>query len=523
MELTAHEIESILRISPQFRLPVHVDHLLRLIKDVEFFHKIILEQGSDDLPRECCKVMSLEQCNQDDIVFNFGDKGKKFYIILDGSVSVKIPSNSKVLVNENDINKIESISKFENDSNSEDQHEDEKIDIKFLRKSSNLKININKVLNNFSTLNRQKKFEVPHKNGILNAESKKIFNLFKHKAIQEQKVLMNFIKKSDKDTVQIETHELEEIGVLNKGSSFGEVALISHKPRCATIQCLEKSSFLVLYKSDFIRILGDIAEKRLNSIVKFLQDLNYFNSYNKISLIRLGFYFQHKKYKRNQFIYKEGDPIDGVYFIKSGEIIITKKKPVKFTQKSSPFSSPSNFSKKRVLKKFQDVKIIIKGSNESLGGYEVIQELLSRETTCICTSLSCELYFISKDNFLVRIHNIDPIKEMILSKQERLIQRYKELCEEVPEIQLNKSVTPQKSIASRYSTEKKTTGSISNQYYKSAEKVKNRQTHRSFIRKLTELEIHEAINGRPEFARKYTAKANLAQFRTIRFDNIVRK
>ena len=42
-----------------------------------------------------------------------------------------------------------------------------------------------------------------------------------------------------------------EVAILNHGSSFGELALISNKPRAATIKCITDTHFLVLHKQDY--------------------------------------------------------------------------------------------------------------------------------------------------------------------------------------------------------------------------------------------------------------------------------
>ena len=45
---------------------------------------------------------------------------------------------------------------------------------------------------------------------------------------------------------------MQEVAVLNKGSSFGEVALACDKPRTATIQCkTDEWYFAVLERADF--------------------------------------------------------------------------------------------------------------------------------------------------------------------------------------------------------------------------------------------------------------------------------
>lgn len=42
--------------------------------------------------------------------------------------------------------------------------------------------------------------------------------------------------------------EMEAVRILNKGESFGELALLHKQPRLATIQCLTECTFAVLDK-----------------------------------------------------------------------------------------------------------------------------------------------------------------------------------------------------------------------------------------------------------------------------------
>lgn len=50
------------------------------VKNLSFFQKIIKE--NKDTINKCCCVMTLEIFKQTEKVFAFGDKGDKFYIIM---------------------------------------------------------------------------------------------------------------------------------------------------------------------------------------------------------------------------------------------------------------------------------------------------------------------------------------------------------------------------------------------------------------------------------------------------------
>lgn len=62
--------------------------LMPLLKELKFFKSKQIE-GNDIL--QVCQEIKYEYMSQGDYVFKFGDTGDKFYVILKGEVSVRIP------------------------------------------------------------------------------------------------------------------------------------------------------------------------------------------------------------------------------------------------------------------------------------------------------------------------------------------------------------------------------------------------------------------------------------------------
>lgn len=52
-----------------------------------------------------------------------------------------------------------------------------------------------------------------------------------------------------------------QVVALKAGQSFGELALISHKPRAATIRCREKTKFAILDKKGYQKIFEKYQKK----------------------------------------------------------------------------------------------------------------------------------------------------------------------------------------------------------------------------------------------------------------------
>ena len=462
--------------------------------------------------------MNLEEYSSEDIIFNFGDKGDKFYIILTGSVSVKLPAKRMIFVSKHTVNRIEKLLVDDKEESCEDGEPEGH------PRDSHATVDAGQVMN---ALREHHKFErdTASRTGVLSAEEKTLLSLFKRKGKEEQRILLSAVKHCESDKLEIEFDDLTEIGTLCAGGSFGELALISDRPRSATIQVRERSSFLVLSKSDFARILGDIAEKKMTSTVAFLQKVPYFHSRSKAALVRMAYYFQTRTFRKDRVVYKELDPVDGVYLIREGEVTLMKKKVIRFKSVSAFESSPTGFLAKQPKKMSEtvQVKLIIKGSFDGFGGFEVIKSQSLRAYTCVCSSITCEVLFMPKSMFLSRIPHLDLFKEMILTDHARIMQRFEESSEKASFIVDQADLVPNKGSqgdagVSRSLTPALTRGKPSPMTPLSrltlAKKKSISQRFRGMhkaspFRKLTKKEISEAVNGRSSIMKKYGSRLNV--------------
>lgn len=110
---------------------------------------------------------------------------------------------------------------------------------------------------------------------------------------------------------------------MQRGESFGELALVNDEPRSASIKCERSCHFAVLEKKYYINLFKQILEEEIKSNVSFYSQIELFSdwNYNKIkAFYNHSFRIQVKKGER---IINEGDPIDAVYIITSGEFMVT--------------------------------------------------------------------------------------------------------------------------------------------------------------------------------------------------------
>ena len=119
-------------------------------------------------------------------------------------------------------------------------------------------------------------------------------------------------------------NKYNEVAVLPAGFSFGELALINNKPRAATIRAKTGWFFAVLNKEDYQKVLGVIYSKELNRKVDFFISIPMFSDWTRGAIEKLTYYFKSKEFKRNHYLYRQGDPCDYWYIVAGGEFEATK-------------------------------------------------------------------------------------------------------------------------------------------------------------------------------------------------------
>ncbi|OMJ72986.1 hypothetical protein SteCoe_28438 [Stentor coeruleus] len=426
------EIIQILKIPSKFRLHHQHETLVNYTKDVAFFSKIAAEHNSSEIHKECCSVMLLEEYEEGDLIINYGEIGEKFYILLYGSVSIMLPIKKKIKLTVSELKRYQTlIDAHDDDQMSGDESSsifeteypenydkiyrregmaiyDSDIHKKLMKKGTNYE----KILN----INLEPE----------NADEKAIIEFIQEKYGKNKYNLVEMLRETDKNYIEIEMDQLEEIGILNSGESFGELALISDKPRAASIKAKEHTKLLVLHKDDFKQILGSLAERQLMIKVRFLQSLPYFFSWTKSLLVKLAYFFTPISIRYKQKLFREGEITDGIYFIKEGEFVLSKKCEMQ-NDASSQYRSDSNlirFKKPNIPRLTRLLNVIIKGKNEAVGGYEVVEKILYREYSCTCTSTKAEVYYVQKEHLLTKFPHIESIRSMLKDSNKRLTERY---------------------------------------------------------------------------------------------------
>ena len=319
------------------------------------------------------------------MIIHIGEKGNQFFIILKGSVSVLVPKERTIRISQKD---------YEN----------------YLKMLFNF--NENYLLEN----------TIKHNNKIYKIKEKEI------KIIDEDlKILRKEINNLDEYLSYIncnyikEENIFEEIRILGyfkvvelqQGNSFGEIALINdNNLRTASIYVNSSSLFGVLNSKDYKKSVKNtqLRIKRNNIIFILNVDLFAGLSYGYFNTTFWN-YFIFKQLKKGEYLFKEGEKRQFIYFIRKGEIKLT---------------SILNYKKINNLISYFTNTPLKKSDNEDIGQNEdlIISYIHKKDNLGIVTVNNnhfCNAIIISEkvDLFAIDIKNLKYMSKIFSSIKEQ--------------------------------------------------------------------------------------------------------
>jgi CRP-like cAMP-binding protein len=352
------------------------------------------------------------------IVFRYGDKGSKFYIILKGSVSILIIKDNKIrltfyeyilhlirLYAIGEVNlmiKTVKVNKYIYDIN-------EKNIIDFVNKynkqlEKGLEISKNKLLNFDET-------EIKEITEFLNniyfqidmcSSSEEYINLIFPYNIREK-------EHSNYNQNQILIYSYFEINKCTQGNFFGEIALEnSNSKRTATVICSEDCLFGTLSKEAYNICLRDIQINERRNNIKSLLSFSIFYDLNWNKFQNYFFnYFKIIHVNKNDIIINQGDPIINFFFVRKGEFEITSQLSNKQIDEIIYHLKYGNNSKDKKIKikdyendKSRFLRIFIFKDKDIIGLYDMID--LNEKNSFVnvkCFSNKGILFSIEKKRF----------------------------------------------------------------------------------------------------------------------------
>eukprot|EP00347_Sterkiella_histriomuscorum_P007045 403350459 len=310
---TINIIQTLIKQSKK-RTTEDLETLIPIIQKIQFFKEREIKQENYRLIVES---LTYENHSVNTAICEQGEQGDKFYIIIDGTVGVRV------------FNK---------------EHEAKRKEIYLLKNKMNKQ---RKVLTEMQSMAH----EIESKGQEVASElMDKIFNVKneltkKEEALEVLEKELSFIPESN------------ELMKLTSGQSFGELALITSKPRSANIICISDCHFAVMNKADYERVLQKIELKIQVMKQEFLQQISFIKRWSRKNLQNLQYYMSIKEYPRGALVFKEGDRVEYVAIVKTGEFSVCKKVPKNITDESEVESLILNIRKQDAKSKaFQKVQ-----------------------------------------------------------------------------------------------------------------------------------------------------------------------
>lgn len=95
-------IETLLKISPEMRSKENVAVLARYFSSLDFFINVQKEHGQE-MCNEVYQKLRIRYARRGEDIFHVNDIGDRFYVVLEGMLSVRIPRSKEIYIAPEDI------------------------------------------------------------------------------------------------------------------------------------------------------------------------------------------------------------------------------------------------------------------------------------------------------------------------------------------------------------------------------------------------------------------------------------
>ncbi|CAD8065777.1 unnamed protein product [Paramecium primaurelia] len=374
-------IVTLLQKDPNQRTQLDVDKIRLSFFRFKFFSELEQSMGAE-MVQGLYKQLGYELQKKRQIIFNIGDIGKKFYIILKGSVWVLVQKKGLQ----------EGSGPTEEDQKQEEQLKNEK--------NKEMMENMKK-----STRKKTKKS--------------------KHQAFVTQVTLDDiFATMTDQEYLDTQFPTLTKVGIINSGESFGEIALTKQVPRTATIVAAEDTHFATVTRDQFNKLLSVFYETQQKLNIGFLSKVAIFSDWNEQMLNQLYYHFKLEERKLFQVIYKEDEDANNIYLLKQGEIELSRS--VDVTQQSiTPNLTLQKFFTK-TERKIERVRTSVITAGQIFGHEEVLAGT-KRQYRAMSISQKVVYFVLDKQRFLQYFQRGQAIQKLQKFDAKKLNQRTQSL------------------------------------------------------------------------------------------------
>jgi len=456
-----------------------------LISFPDFMETLKLKEeisGSKELLIKISQNLKKEEISKDKVIFYNGQLGKSFYVILEGEVSVVIPSEYKVKITDAQLFKY---------MNFLLQHRDYELirlilesniniinDNEYGENESYLKFKsvIDKTLpsnmeteniNTFDYIKRYNFFEDFQNKNILKKLKKMKKEKEKEEKEEKEEKKINNDKDKDKNKIKESNKDQKEGGDstrrksknylyniernftvwkyfevcrLTPGKCFGELALHKEgRKRNATIITNENCVFGILYKDAYQMFIKETMEKARKINVELLLKSKLFRGCNS-EKFELHFFgcFKYVKKNKGEYLFRQGEQRSNIYFIKKGEVQIELYSSCanidniveKLGYPNEDFELTELIKSQKKLEKFCQINrkfnvLIFSGDIIGLSDHTISDTSEELAFSGYCASF-CELFVLNKEfyNKLMEEKIIrNNCAKMVKERKERLAER----------------------------------------------------------------------------------------------------
>ena len=351
---------------------------------------------SSKILNEISNHIKTERYNKNDLIFRYGDIGDKFYLILQGNVSIIIKKEIKVKMTDYEFYCFLLNLK----SYSENQLVEENL------KANKLKIDINEMR---KYIEGQLNYQIPFSEKIIKYPSIK-FPFLDYCSCEDYINRLSPVinKEENSDRKQLNLCIYYNVINLKEEETFGDIALSGNFKRTASIICNEDCIFATLTKKIYENCIKTSLEKIRAINLYFLVNCDLFKGVKPDNFLKKYFnYFKIIHLNQGSFLFKQGDKREEIYIIKEGLIEINVKSSYKELINlinTKDYIIDEALEKKELKRKNVTLgnllneqkifKIIKLGENEIIGLDDYIDNNNSFYCNAICKSNYIEIFSI---------------------------------------------------------------------------------------------------------------------------------
>ncbi|KAL4454923.1 hypothetical protein ABPG74_006305 [Tetrahymena malaccensis] len=372
-------------LKEQKRTKKAAEFLIEQFSQFRFF-KQIMRQLSEDLLKQIIFELKLETYKKQQIIFQYNDVGRHMYFVLSGRVSILIPSkpnNSELntpntkrgsffFPAENTTSSSNNNSNNLTSNNTNNNPNPQQMQIQLQQTQSTFANNSVQPSPRF--INQQSNQGIPASSSNIQNPTSQFSNqtVSSFKDYLLKMVGQNQIENLSEDQEfeffrQYKLQNFKQVNTIQPGNSFGEVALEQRIPRTASAVTITPCQLATLSYDSFRKLLSKIYERIQNEQRSFLKEIPPFNNWPNAGIMVIYNNSEDIEYQINNVIYKEGERCQYVYFIKEGEIEISKIFKI-------DKCDTNTLQKKNIVTKRQVIQRVAQG--RMFGEYEGILHLL---------------------------------------------------------------------------------------------------------------------------------------------------